>query len=409
MKAIYFYLFLFTSTISLGVSQTLNDYLKEASENNPSLKASYAEFEMAVQRVAQVNALPDPTLSFGVFVIPIETRVGPQKAKISLSQLFPWFGTLKAKEDVASLLAEATYQEFLDTKNELYLNVKQAYYPIVELKEIIRLQEENIALLISTKELALSAFSSGKGAMVDVLRVEIMIEDLETEIKLLQEKIQPLSASFNALLNKPDSAVVITGSLEKPILSTDYQKDSLLTQNIQLKALDAQLQAAEANETVSRKKGMPQLGVGIDYAIVGKRTDMNVAENGKNALMPMITMSLPIFRGKYIASNKEAALMKSSIEYKKENLQNNLLSSFEIARYEMDRNEQLITLNENQAVKTNQVLTLLYSSFSNSGDDFVEILRTQQQLLKYEMAKTTAIKDYYIALAQMDYVTSKVE
>ena len=149
----------------IGVSgilnaQTLDDYLKEAAENNPNLKASYTEFEMAVQRVAQVNALPDPTLSFGVFVSPIETRIGPQRARISLSQMFPWFGTLKAKEDVASLLAEAKYQEFLNTKNELYLNVKKAFYPIVELREMIRLQEENITLLISTKELALSSFSS---------------------------------------------------------------------------------------------------------------------------------------------------------------------------------------------------------------------------------------------------------
>ncbi len=398
----------------IGVSgilnaQTLDDYLKEAAENNPNLKASYTEFEMAVQRVAQVNALPDPTLSFGVFVSPIETRIGPQRARISLSQMFPWFGTLKAKEDVASLLAEAKYQEFLNTKNELYLNVKKAFYPIVELREMIRLQEENITLLISTKELALSSFSSGKGAMVDVLRVEIMIEDLETEIRILQDKIKPLTAVFNSLLNKPENAIVVTEIVKKPLLTNEYQRDSLLTQNIQLKAIDAQLHAAEANEIVSKKKGLPQFGVGLDYAIVGKRTDMDVSGNGKNAFMPMITMSLPIFRGKYNASNKEAELMKSAITYKKENLQNNLLSTYEIARYEMEKSIQQIDLNEKQLEKTDQVLTLLYTSFSNSGKDFVEILRIQQQLLKYEMANATAMKNYYVALAQLDYLISKSE
>ena len=42
-------------------AQTLEESLKIASENNPLLKAKYAEFEAALQKVAQVNSLPDPT------------------------------------------------------------------------------------------------------------------------------------------------------------------------------------------------------------------------------------------------------------------------------------------------------------------------------------------------------------
>ena len=93
----------------------------------------------------------------------------------------------------------------------------------------------------------------------------------------------------------------------------------------------------------------------------------------------------------------------------KENLQNNLLSTYEIARYEMEKSIQQVDLNEKQLEKTDQVLTLLYTSFSNSGKDFVEILRTQQQLLKYKMANATAMKNYYVALAQLDYLISKSE
>merc|ERR1711974_383443 len=48
-----------------------------------------------MQKVAQVNNLPDPTFSFGYFISPVETRVGPQRAKVGLTQMFPWFGTLK--------------------------------------------------------------------------------------------------------------------------------------------------------------------------------------------------------------------------------------------------------------------------------------------------------------------------
>ena len=128
-------------------AQTLEESLKIASENNPLLKAKYAEFEAALQKVAQVNSLPDPTFSFGYFISPVETRVGPQQAKLGLTQMFPWFGTLKTAGNVQALQAEAKYQEFLNAKNELYMQVKSAWYPIYEVNQNIRLQEENLSLI----------------------------------------------------------------------------------------------------------------------------------------------------------------------------------------------------------------------------------------------------------------------
>ena len=68
---------------SISIAQSLDDYLVEGAENNPGLKSSYFNFEAAMQKTAQVKALPDLALSFGYFVSPVETRVGPQRAKFS--------------------------------------------------------------------------------------------------------------------------------------------------------------------------------------------------------------------------------------------------------------------------------------------------------------------------------------
>ena len=94
----YILLIVFFGSISLH-AQTLDDYFKIASENNPELQKKYKDFEMAMKKIPQVSSLPDPNLSIGVFISPVETRVGPQIAKVSLSQMFPWFGTLKANEN----------------------------------------------------------------------------------------------------------------------------------------------------------------------------------------------------------------------------------------------------------------------------------------------------------------------
>jgi len=162
IKIISFLLLISFSGFSQESNEILNGYLKIAAENNPGLKARYAEFETAMQRVAQVNSFADPTLSFGYFISPVETRVGPQRAKIGLSQMFPWFGTLAAKGEMAALSAQATYQQFLHSKNELYFKVSAAWYPLYEVKRIILLQKENKEILTldgHTREVTSVAFS----------------------------------------------------------------------------------------------------------------------------------------------------------------------------------------------------------------------------------------------------------
>ena len=94
-------LFLVLSTFLVSAQEDLNNYLKTAAENNPGLKALFNEYMAALEVAPQVKALPDPQVAFGYFIQPVETRVGPQQFKISASQMFPWFGTLKAKENAA--------------------------------------------------------------------------------------------------------------------------------------------------------------------------------------------------------------------------------------------------------------------------------------------------------------------
>jgi outer membrane protein TolC len=393
----------------ISKAQSLDDYLMEAAENNPGLKASYLEFEAVLQKSAQVKAIPDMALSFGYFVSPVETRVGPQKARISLVQMFPWFGTNGTKVDAMELSAQVKYQDFLDRKNELFYLVKKAFYPILELKQHIKLQKENLEILNMYKRLSTTNFSSGKGAMVDVIRVDIMIDNANTEIQLLRDKLKPLQITFNRLLNRPDSiqVVIVQSTSKMESFNEQISLDSLIVNNPRLQAIELNMQAASAMEKTANKQGLPTFGVGLDYVIVGERTDLDVPDNGKNAFMPMVTMSLPLFRKKYNASVKEAQYTQSALAQKKLDLTNNLVSAYQNEVYNIQKALELLELYDVQIQKTNQAIDLLYSAYSNSGKEFEEVLRMEQQLLKYNMSKSTAFKDYNIAEAKLDYLTAK--
>jgi len=389
-------------------SQTLNDYFHTAAKNNPGLQSKYKEFEAALQKVPQMNSLPDPSFSFGYFISPVETRMGPQKAKFSLTQMFPWFGTLEAQGDAAALMAKAKYQLFLDARNKLFYYVAATYYPLYELEQWKKVEQKNIDILQSYKTIANSKFKNGTAPMVDVLRVDIMLKDATTNLSILEKKEKPLLTTFNKILDRNENEKVkVSDSLTTVYLSENFRRDSLLTNNPILKSLDLKIKASETNEIVAQKQSLPKLGIGLDFVIVGKRSDVSIPDNGKNIFMPMVSATIPIFRKKYKATEKEAQLMKESYSLEKDETANSLISNYESAWFEIQQQKKLIDLYEQQTRETKQTLNLLFSAYGNSGKDFEEVLRMQQQLLKYEKMKATAGTQYHIALAKLNYITAK--
>lgn len=384
---------------SLSFAQTLDDYFKIAAENNPGLQAMHKEYEAALQKVPQVSTLPDPTFSLGY---------GPQQAKFSLTQMFPWFGTLKAQGNVAALMAEAKFQNFIDARNRLYFQVASAYYPLYELKDFVRIEQENISILESYKTIANQKFKNGTGTMVDVLRVDIMLKDAQTNLSILRDKEKPLLTTLNKLLNRSENEPVqISDTLKSVILLDNYRKDSLIVANPKLKALDLKLQASQAAEIVAQKQGLPKLGIGLDYVLVGERTDISMPDNGKNVLMPMVSISIPIFRAKYNASVKESQLMQESYTLQKQEVTNTLFPEYEMVLFQVQQQLQLISLYQQQIQTSQQSLNLLFTSYGNSGKEFEEALRMQQQLLKYQKMSATALVQYHIAVEKINYITSK--
>ncbi|PIV16654.1 MAG: cation transporter, partial [Flavobacteriales bacterium CG03_land_8_20_14_0_80_35_15] len=202
LGGIFFVLLFFGINSYQACAQTLDTYLQTAAKNNPKLKSAYAQFDAAMQKAPQVSSLPDPSLTMSAFGQMIETRIGKQEAKFSLMQMFPWFGTLQAKEDASVLMAEAKFQNYLNLRNELFFNIKSVYAELYALDKTIQLKEENLKILDSYRELSLSRFKSGNAPMVNVIKVDIKREAAITEIKLLEEMMKPLETQFNLMLNR---------------------------------------------------------------------------------------------------------------------------------------------------------------------------------------------------------------
>ena len=462
MKKLLSFLFL-CSVVQITSAQSLDEYLVKAAENNPELKAYYNEY-LAASEIGNQVSLPDPELQVGFFFRPMERFMGNQQADIRLMQMFPWFGMLKAQESEADQMALARYQLFLDAKNNLFYQIKTTYYSLAELEQEIRIAEENLEILRKFERMALirfesaatssaspsstpmasspsASFSSGSGGMnsmgnqtqgmssqaksstmpspaamgstgpgmTDVLRIRLQIKTLENDLQLLEASKNPLKVELNKLMNLdrdaaisgPGNLIPIEMTLEKLAIL-----DSISANNPMLAMYDAELLALESQKQMAKLDGRPMLGAGVNYMPFKPRIEDGMPMGGEDMFMPMITMSLPIYRKKTTARIKEAELLQESVRFKKENTLNQLEIGWAKAIRDLEDANRKVALYESQLDLAKQNLSLLLTAYSTNGQDFEEVLRAQQLILDYEFSKISAITRQYTSLAMLDMLSA---
>jgi len=388
--------------------EKLDGYLVEAAENNPGLKSFFNTYMAAMEKIPQVGTLPDPQFAFGYFIQPVETRLGPQKASFAVKQAFPWFGLLASKEIVEAEKAKAKYELFENAKANLYFEVKSAYYTYYFFDKAIEITESNMEILRVFKRLSLVKIETGMASIVDELRVELEINDLENQLALYKDSKKVFQSKFNNLLDREyDEPIETPLDLWKEELPYQYSmiSDSISYNNHRLKSIDHKMNAFLNQEDVARKEGMPKFNIGISYIIVGENSNSVDPNNGKDAILfPSVGISIPIYRRKYHSMIKEAQLLKQAEIDTKEDMKNSLNSLFEKTYTEFSDGERRIELNKKQTAIAKKVLDVLITSYSTDSRDFEEVLRIERQLLKYELAYEKAMIDNNTAVAFIQYL-----
>ena len=109
-------------------AQQLDFLIQEGLTNNPEIQKFELQYNIASEKVNEVNAIPNTEFGVGYFVSEPETRTGAQRFKVSATQMLPWFGNITARENYVSALADAKYEDIVIAKRKLIASVSQSYY-----------------------------------------------------------------------------------------------------------------------------------------------------------------------------------------------------------------------------------------------------------------------------------------
>jgi len=391
-------------------AQTLQSYQEEAAQNNPELKTSFNRYLSELEDRPQLGTLPDPEVAFAYFISPIETRLGPQRARISVTQMFPWFGSLADKKSVSESNAKAQFEQFQEQRNRIFYQMEMIWSDLYEVNENIRIAEKNLSIINTLLEISLSRYENGLTSQVDVLRAQIEQEDLKTQIELLKDNRTLLTQRFNELRNvDEESAVAIPDELSKSVVLKNKEelRSTIIQQNPNLNKLRFREEASKELVSVASNDGKPSFGIGFDYIATGERTDVaNLPDNGKDAFIARASFKIPLFRNKYNAKVQQAELNLSSVQQDIISMGNKLET--DLNRALRDRNDAQRRFNlydTKQIQRVEQAINIMMKSYSSDASDFEEILRLQRKLLDYQLKRIRASADLYTANSYINYLS----
>ena len=381
----------------LTAESSLTNFLAYALLNQPKVAAAYYDWSASIERITQARSAPDPQFTFQMDIQNIVTSIMP-----GLMGSIPWPDKLRVGAQIASAESQSRYFAFQSAVLTSAFDVKRAYYQLYFLAEKIRVDRETLQLLSNLEQSARAQNEAGKVTLQDVLRAQIEQDSLKTEIANLEDSRNALMAQFKAALGLggTDPEPPMPGQFESTTLDLSGGQvfEAALAQNTQLKAMSADVRAAEASIILARRARLPDFSLGF-MADVKMNPTLYRLPGGPGAV------SLPIWRDKIAAQIAEAQASKRSAEARLSDEQIALAVNVAEKTYlyrEATRNLALLT--GQLLPKARQSLEVARAGYLTGQIDFFNLIDAERTLLTFELDKVEVATQREIVLTELSLI-----
>jgi len=386
--------------------ERLEDYLRYAALNNAGLKAAFEHWKAAIEQVPQAKSLPDPKFTYGYFIEEVETRVGPQRQKFGIMQVFPWFGKIEARTDAAAASAKAARKRYEGTKLKLFFEVKDAFYEYTYLARAVEIARENLELIKHFEEVARTKYMAATATHPDVIRAQVELATIEDVLKSLEELREPIVARLNSVLNRRSFEMLPWPRKEefKRVEVGRQEMIAMLRQmNPELGALDFEVEAAKNRVELAKKKFYPDIGVGVDWIETDSAVSSGVRDSGRDPIVLMFSLNLPIWRESYKAAERQAKSNVRKTEQQLTEVENTIVARAERVLYDFEDSDRKLKLYGSVLVpKAEELLGASETAYKSGTIDFLSLIDAQRTLLKFQLFYERATTNNQQKLAELE-------
>jgi len=382
----------------LATNSALADFLTFAMLNQPQVAAAYDDWIGSVENITVARSLPDPQLTFQMYIQDVITSVMP-----GLMAQIPWPGKLRAQAESATAESRAKYFTFEGAVLQAADEVKQSYYSLGFLDEQIRVDREMLQVLSELERIARAQNETGQATLQDVYRAQIEEDRLRTEIANLEDLRLPLQAQFKAALgltrDQPDPPLPARFESTPPAGSPDQILAAAFARNPQLKALEAEVRQAQASVDLARKSKLPDVTIGSSVDV----------KQDPWLYWPQATVTLPIWRDKIAAEIAAARAGQDAARARLTAGQINLTAEFAQKSYDYREIVRDLDLLQNRLIpKARQSLVIGQAAYLAGKTDFFNLMDTEKSLLEFRLAEIDARRRRELKLSELSLLIAGI-
>lgn len=385
---------------------TLGAYLEQALESNDALLKARAEFRASTERVQQAGVLPDPKLAVNYYLVPVETRTGPQNGSVALSQSIPWFNKRSLMRELGDHDAAIVGARLAAVEFDVARQVKEAYIEYGFLGLSRQTVADNLELLRYLEGVARSRYAGGKATYFDVLKIQIELSKSEERSQSLLDQAGPQRININNLLgSEPERSRALPGSLpqvmlirgEEEIVSLGLVNAPLLHEAQQ------RIARARTGKELAEKEFYPDFNVSLKTIFTGSAEFGNPPDSGRDPLIAGVTVNLPLFRDRRHAGVAEKEAVISAQQSFRQQQMRMLTVEIEKELYAYREAQRRIALYRDDLLpKVKQQLEVAVNGFQSGQSSILELIDAEKSLLDFRLAESRAVADRALAVARLE-------
>jgi outer membrane protein, heavy metal efflux system len=305
----------FAETQTLALAQVVEVSL----QNNGDLK-SFRE-EKGIRDAGKVRAglLPNPTLDFEAGTGALTGSSAENNLSLGVSQEFFLAGKREKRLTIAERELEMYRWQLADRERLLRIEVKAAYYDVVLARQRIALSDRSIALNRQLLEVTKERLAAGDIPELEMNLVKVELARGEGARMDVEKALIQNQAKLWTLMGLPPGEYPsFAGTLEAEIPMTKNLvdlKQLAHEKRTDLKALEAEKSRGEADITLARAEGIPNLTAGLAFRRDATSMEIGGIEGQDTAYTIGLKLSMPIpLFDRNQAGVQEAKAKKSSTE-----------------------------------------------------------------------------------------------
>lgn len=385
---------------------SLAAYEAHALRGSPEMRAAFEAWRAQRLRIAQARRLPEPTLSYGYFLRSVETRVGPQRQRIGLSQPIPWPGKLDAGADAAAAAARAAQARFQARALAVRQRVAEAYWQLWLVRRTRDIQQEQKQIMQALAASLRGRLEVGKASLADLAQLDLSISRVDDALIGLDEDERAASARLVAAIGAPPGTATPTTDAPPAggVPATDehaLRQAALAHPSIQALARMAEAQDAQARR--ARAERYPDFGVGIDYIDTGDAAMPDMPDSGKDPIVAMFSVKLPLWQRSYAdaadAARAEGAALRAQEQAARDRVAFEVAQSLARLR---DAARRIDLYTSTLIPQAETVYGSVVGAYETDRQPISSVLLAERDLLELRLGLARARRDHAMARAMLE-------